>query len=212
MSKNKRNSVSMKTTKQNRAVHELRLTSYIGRTDAWGTDLGARVFAKINVDLMKLSDGTLVFIDFAGLERSDVSFQREAVVETVRKHRPKLLFVAVNVEDEDLLTNLDVALDRRGEVLLYCKNDGPARVLGRPLPQEHRKTLERVWQLGEATSALLLADQEAYGGGDERGNAASAKLSTMSSRLVALWKSGLLERVEGTAASGGREHRYFGFP
>jgi len=73
----------------------IRLVEYVGRTEAWGTDLGARVFARLNVDLMGLSEGTLVPIDFAGLERSDVSFQREAVVETIRKHRPRLLFVDV---------------------------------------------------------------------------------------------------------------------
>jgi hypothetical protein len=197
----------MKTVKRNRPSHELRLTSYIGRRDAWGTDLGSRVFAKINVDLMVLAEGTLVLIDYKGLERSDVSFQREAIVEIVRKHRPKLLFVAINVDDHDLRMNLDLALDRRGEVLL-CRHDELPRVLGRTLPEEHRRTLEQVWELGETTSAGLLGRT---GGLGAKGSGREAKLSTISSRLTALWKAGLLERVEGTAPSGGREHTYFAF-
>jgi len=178
----------------------IRLVEYVGRTEAWGTDLGARVFARLNVDLMGLSEGTLVPIDFAGLERSDVSFQREAVVETIRKHRPRLLFVANNLDDIDLRTNLDLALEKRGESLLLVSREGNLEVMGKRLAEEQLRTLEQVWTVREATSAQLVrADAE-------------AKLSTTASRLNALWKAGLIERVEGSSSSGGREHTYFAFP
>lgn len=193
-------SVSMNETKQNRATRMIRLVEYVGRTEAWGTDLGARVFARLNVDLMGLSEGTLVPIDFAGLERSDVSFQREAVVETIRKHRPRLLFVANNLDDIDLRTNLDLALEKRGESLLLVSREGNLEVMGKRLAEEQLRTLEQVWTVREATSAQLVrADAE-------------AKLSTTASRLNALWKAGLIERVEGSSSSGGREHTYFAFP
>jgi hypothetical protein len=100
-------------------------------------------------------------------------------------------------------------LDRRGEVLL-CRQSELPRVLGRPLPEEHRRTLEHVWEVGETTSASLLARKNGLSmKASEVGR--EGKLSTISSRLTALWKAGLLERVEGTAPSGGREHRYFAF-
>lgn len=190
----------MKATKQSRPVRPTRLVEYVGRPEAWGTDLGARVFAQLNIDLMGLSEGTLVPIDFAGLERSDVSFQREAVVETIRKHRPRLLFVAIGLDDADLRTNLDLALDKRGESLLLRTSEGHRELIGRRLAEEQRNTLEQVWKAGEVTSAQLVKDNP------------EQKLSTAASRLMSLWKAGLLERVEGTAASGGREHRYFAFP
>ena len=172
----------MNAMKQKRPTLVIRLVDYIGRSEAWGTDLGARVFAKLNVDLMGLSEGTFVPIDFSGLERSDVSFQREAVVETIRKHRPRLLFFAVNLEDADLRTNLELALEKRGEVLLLVRNDA-VTVIGKRLPAQQRRTLEQVRGSGEATSAQLVRDQP------------DAKVSTTSSRLMALWRAGLLERV-----------------
>jgi len=192
-----RQSVSMKTIKQNRDTLLLRLVKYIGRSEAWGTDLGARVFSQLNTELISRSEGTLVLIDYDGLERSDVSFQREAVVETLRKHRPRLLFVAVNLEDPDLLTNLELALEKRGEFLLVRRGNGEVRVIGKRLPEEQKRTLETVWKAGEATSAQLVK------------TAPRGKLSTAASRLMALWRAGLVERVEGTAPSGGREHRYY---
>lgn len=188
--------------KQKKAKFEVNLTSLLdGRTEAWGTDLGARVFGTLNLKLMGLGEGTLVPVDYSGLERTDVSFQREAVVETFRKHRPRLLFVVVNLVDQDVRTNLEHALDRRGDCVTALEPDGRRKVLGKKLSEEQQATLERMWKLGEATSALFVREA-AETGKDE-------KLSTASSRLTALWKAGLLERVEGSAATGGREHRYY---
>lgn len=192
----------METMKQIKPEFKVNLTSLLdGRSEAWGTDLGARVFGTLNLRLMGLGEGTLVPVDYAGLERTDVSFQREAVVETVRKHRPRLLFVVVNLVDQDVRTNLEHALDRRGDSVIALEPDGGRKVLGKKLSEEQQATLERVWELGEATSALFVREA-AETGRDE-------KLSTASSRLTALWKAGLLERVEGSAATGGREHRYY---
>lgn len=198
----------MKRPKQNWGEHRLNLVDHIGRADAWGTDLGARVFSKINTALTSLDDSVIVRIDYGGLERSDVSFQREAVVETLRKHRPKLLFVAEGLSDDDLRLNLEMALSRRGEAVLSRGSEG-VDVLGKPLPPEHRLTLERVWQLGEVTSSALLEDAKRFAGSSRKGSVPN--LSTMSSRLIALWKAGLLARVEGSSPSGGREHRYYAF-
>lgn len=166
-----------------------------GGSDAWGTEFGASVFNQLNVRLLGVDDGTLVRLDYRGLDRSDVSFQREAVVETLRKHRPRLLFIATNLTDPDLRDNLSLALERRGEWLLVREpgRNAPS-LLGRRLADEQQATLEKVWKRGEVASSDL---------------ATTAKLSTASSRLALLWKAGLIERVEGTAASGGREHKYY---
>ena len=189
--------------KQIKEEYVVSLTGLLsGRTEAWGTDLGARVFGAMNLELMGLGEGTLIRLDYAGLERTDVSFQREAVVETLRKYRPRLLFVIVNLRDQDIQTNLEHALERRSESVLAREPAG-LRVLGKKPSEEQEATLRRVWELGEATSAMLVRDAA------ERGQGKEEKLSTASSRLTALWKAGLLERVEGTAVSGGREHRYY---
>ena len=191
----------METMKQKRPEYPVRLVDCIGRKEAWGTRLGAEVFALVNLKLMGFSEGTLILLDFGGLERSDVSFQREAVVETVRKHRPQLLFVVMNIRDEDLRANLEMALEKRGESLLErCRGEEPQpkwRVLGKKLSDDQHRTLKLVGQKGEMTSSMLAQ------------HGIDGKLSTAASRLAGLWKAGLLARVEGTAVSGGREHRYY---
>ena len=184
---------SMKTVNRERQEFPVLLFDRVG-PDAWGTEFGAKVFGEINLDLIGLGEGTLVCLDYAGLERVDVSFQREAIVETLRKHRPRLLFVAVNLSDPDILENLSLALDRRGECLLIRMGDHVV-VLGKKLAAEQMATLKRVWKDGEVTSSDFESD--------------AVKLSTASSRLSALWKAGLIERLEGASSTGGREHRYF---
>jgi len=178
---------------QNRLEYPMSLREQAGGPDAWGTEFGATVFAQMNLRLLTLGEGTVVPIDYAGLERSDVSFQREAVVETLRKHRPRLLFIAVNLMNADMRENLQLALERRAEWLLV-REGLQTSVLGKKLASEQLATLEKVWKAGELTSSELEAD--------------NVKLSTASSRLAWLWKAGLVERIEGTSPTGGREHHY----
>lgn len=183
----------MQTVKRNRREHAIVLRDEVAGNQAWGTEFGAAIFGRMNSQLMSLSEGILVPIDYRQLERSDVSFQREAVVETLRKHRPRLLFVAVNLTDPDMRENLSLALERRGDWLLVRDDQVRPTVLGKRLTTEQQATMERVWAAGELMSSGL----------------ADVNLSTASSRLSWLWKAGLVERVEGTSPSGGREHRYY---
>ena len=173
----------------------LTLVQLVGGPEAWGTELGAQVFAKINNQLVGLNEGTFVKIDYAGLERSDVSFQREAVVETLRKHRPRVVFLAVNLDHPDLRLNLHLALEKRGESVLVESNNSVS-VVGRRLTPEQQQILDAVRAGGELTSARLTEPPF------------SLKPSNASNQLTALWRAGLLRRIEGAAATGGREYRY----
>jgi hypothetical protein len=183
----------MKPIERIRAIVPLSMRDIVG-SQAWGTDFGAQVFSQLNSLLIGQPEGTLVPIDYGGLERTDVSFQREAIVESLRKHRPRLLFVADHLSDPDVLENLSLALERRGESLVVRTASG-TRVVGRRLSPVLSTTLERARKSGVLTSSDLVTQR--------------MRLSTASSRLTFLWKAGLLERVEGTAPTGGREHRYY---
>ena len=150
---------------------------------------------ELNHQLVGLNEGAFVKIDYAGLERSDVSFQREAVVETLRKHRPHLVFLAVNLDHQDLRLNLVLALEKRGESVLVESNNSVS-VVGRRLTPEQQKILDAVRAQPELTSAQLI------------GPPFSLKAANASNQLTALWRAGLLRRIEGAAATGGREYRY----
>jgi hypothetical protein len=188
----------MNSMNRGRTEFLVRLFDLIGSSDAWGTEFGAKIFAQINSLLLPLNEGTLIVIDYAGIHRSDASFQREAIIETLRKHRPRLLFVASHLYDPDLRANLELALQKRGDVLLLRERDGQRTILGKRLPLEHQGTLAVVDQArGEFTSGRLTLKPYNLGP------------STASARLTALWKTGLVERVEGAAPGGGKEYRYF---
>jgi hypothetical protein len=165
--------------------------------EAWGAERGAEAYGRINIRLRSLSEGTLIVLDYSGLDRSDVSFQREAVVETIRKHRPRLLFVAANLMDADLRANVDHALERQGESLLVREANGAHEVIGKPLTKEHGATLQAVSGHGEFTSGMLTS--KPFG----------LESSTASARLTMLWRAGLIGRIQGAAPSGGREYKYF---
>lgn len=172
------------------------LAEHVDRGEAWGTEQGAHVFAAINKALIDLNDGTLVELDYSGLRRSDVSFQREAVVETLRKHRPRLLFVVVNLVDPDLRLNLQVALEKLDTSLVAVEPTRKISIIGRKLTPEQEAVLEFVSMARGVTSARLTKAPF------------SLRPSTASNQLTALWRAGLVRRVEGAAASGGREYRY----
>src|SRR2546427_9765456 len=121
----------MHATNEIRPQFPLVLRTLVGSPEAWGTELGAKVFAQVNLQLINVGQGGLVWIDYRGLERSDASFQREAVVETVRKHRPRLLFGAINLLDPDIRANLEIALERRTESLVLLEEGGSPRVVGK---------------------------------------------------------------------------------
>ena len=176
----------------------IKLMELIHNSDAWGTEFGAKIFAELNRFLLPLNEGTLVILDYSGIRRSDASFQREAIIETLRKHRPRLLFVATHIDDPDLRANLELALQKRGDVLLVREKDGQRTTLGKRLPIEHQGTLAVVDQTkGEFTSGRLTVKPYNLGP------------STASARLTVLWKTGLVERVEGAASGGGKEYRYY---
>jgi hypothetical protein len=186
----------MKDLNQRRQEYALRLKD-VADVEAWGSARGALAFAKINSQLLNLPDHTLVILDFVGIARADVSFLREAVIETLRKFRPRLLFVANGLKDSDLRMNLESALTLQDESLLLRRAHTHPQVLGRQLPKEHELTLHTLQGYPEFTSGMLTAEPF------------KLESSTASARLTTLWKAGLVDRVHGTAVSGGKEYKYF---
>lgn len=186
----------MKHLNEQRQEYGLRLREAAG-TEAWGTARGAQAFGKINSQLLRLPERTLVALDFTGIARADVSFLREAVVEIIRKYRPRLLFIAVSLTDADLQANLESALALRGESLLLRRAKADPLVLGKKLLKEHEVTLQTLQRHDEFTSGMLTAKPF------------DLESSTASARLTALWKAGLVDRAAGAAPSGGKEYKYF---
>lgn len=173
-----------------------RLQVTAGGGDLWGTEEGIRAFQRFDRLALTFPQGTVVALDCTAVVRSDVSFMRKAIVELLRRHRPRLGFIAVGVADSDVRSNLEAALVARGErLLIRCEQD-TTEALGKPLPAEYQQTLRYADDAGEMTSAVLTQPPFNLGA------------STASARLATLWKAGLLMRHSAVAISGGKEYRY----
>jgi hypothetical protein len=163
--------------------------------DAWGTDFGVSVAAKINRALGGLSEGTLVAFDYGEIKRADASFQREAIVEPMRRHRPRLLFVVEGVADPDIRANLILALQQRGEVVLIRGKAGRSEAIG-TITRPRLDTLAAVAGADEVTSRWLVDRLKLTG-------------PNATNRLNDLADAGLIERVGGSATGGGRQYKYY---
>jgi hypothetical protein len=163
----------------------------------WGTANGVAAYTRLMPQLNRLPDLTLVRLDFSKVEITDVSFQREAVVELLQRFRPRLLFAVSGVPNPDVRANLELALYHRGATLLLCDSQGGWDIVGKPLAAEMVETLRLIHSSGELTSAKLTVPPFRL------------ESSTASARLTNLWKAGLVARMQGVAPSGGKEYRYF---
>lgn len=177
-------------------IKEIRLP-IPSRQEAWGTAEGARTLSELNARVSQVEDGVCVTLDLSCVARADVSFFREAVVELLRRQRPRLSFIAEGVEDADIVANLEAALAASDERLLLRRHQDVPSILGKALPLEYFETLRFVHEMKEFTSSILTKPPFELG------------QSTASARLASLWKAGLLGRRQGVAISGGREYRYF---
>ncbi len=179
-----------------RSTHRISLRELTGFDDAWGTDLGAKISADLNRMLVTQSAGTLAVFDFSGIKRSDASFQREAIVETMRRHRPRLLFLIEGITNPDLRSNLVLALERRGDAVFVRNDDGRLEAIG-SVSETQRRTLQAIGDLDEVTSRELLTKLPAL------------TPPNATNRLNDLAAAGLLERADGAAMGGGRQYRFF---
>lgn len=161
----------------------------------WGVDNGREVHRHLERAISALPS-CMVGIDLSGIRQADVSFSREAIVETLRRFRPSHQFVLMNPQNEVVVENLEAALDRRGETVLLRERGGTIRPIGRDLGLGLRPLLETVIRLGRATSRDILAHHSGM------------SIQNASNKLKELWQLGLLRREETSAQSGGREWLY----
>ena len=176
-------------------IKRIELRSVMSEEIGWGVDNGREVHRRLEAVISTLPS-CMVGIDLSGIRQTDVSFGREAIVETIRRFRPSHQFILVNPENEVVVENLEAALDRREETVLLRERGGTIRPIGRELGPGLRPVLETVIRLGRTTSRDVLAHHKGM------------SIQSASNKLKELWQCGLLRREEASAQSGGREWSY----
>lgn len=156
---------------------------------------GRVAFTKVDTVLRDRSEA-IVELDFSEVQRLDVSFARELIVNLLRKYGSARGFFATHLANESLRENIDAAMLKSGAALLVRSGKTSVQVLGMPLKEHLRATLDVVAKQGVTTSKAVAAEFKGLA------------LTACINRLKALVDAGLIMRTEGAADSGGKEFSY----
>lgn len=161
----------------------------------WGRNQGREVF-QLLLREVEVSPGKLVIeVSLDGVERTDISFASETVVEIAKRYRGNKGFYLSGVHDEDLLENWEAAATRKGQPLMVW--DGArGRAIGIKPSQGAAATFEYAIARASVTAS-------------EVSNALDFQITNASNKLKQLWEQGFLLRQQEVAESGGVEFRYY---
>jgi hypothetical protein len=174
---------------------DIRLVEYMGRPDGWGRVLGQRVQEALRSQIESKPDEVMIRISLDGVERTDISFPREAVIELARNYRGQRGFCLTDAVDQDLLDNWDAAATKLKQPL-FVWNDGVCfRQLGPEPSVGLREMLDYVNHVPVARTS-------------EAATALHLKVPNASNKLKQLWLEGYILRREQSANSGGVEYEY----
>lgn len=163
------------------------------RSEGWGRNQGREVYQRL-LRFVEDNPGTVVFrISMKGVQRMDISFASEAIVELARRFRRTKGFCLVDLTDTDLIENIDAACEKKKQPILLA--GAKSAVLGLSPTRGTREAFEFAMGRWQARAAEFAAVK-------------GISLPNSSMKFRQLWEQGFLLRAEGIADSGGVEYVY----
>jgi len=179
----------------NEGVRVLGLRQVMDRPEGWGRGQGREVYQRL-LRSVEENPGTLVFrVSMKGVERVDISFASETVVELARRYRGTKGFCLVDLTDPDLIENWDAAAAKKGQPLLVWHGKS-ARLIGAEPTQGCRDAFQFALQRPQARAAEFAESKK------------DISIANASMKFKQLWEQGFLLRQESTADTGGVEYVY----
>lgn len=173
----------------------LGLRDVMDRSDGWGRSQGREVYQRL-LRAVEDNPGVLVFkVSMKGVERVDISFASETVVELARRYRGTKGFCLIDLTDPDLIENVDAAAAKKGQPLLMWQGKS-ARLLGIEPSQGCREAFQFALQRSQARATEFAESKKGI------------TIANASMKFKQLWEQGFLLRQESTADSGGVEYVY----
>ncbi len=171
------------------------LRNHMEDGQGWGREQGRQVFRQL-LEQVEMAPACTVFqISMRGVERADISFASETLVELARRFRRVKGFCLVDLTDLDVKENCDAAATRKEQPLTVW-TQGKAEVLGAQPSQGTREVLEFALQRPRIRAAELVVERPGL------------SIANASMKFKQLWEQGFLLREESTADSGGIEYIY----
>lgn len=173
----------------------IRLRDLMETPYGWGRDQGREVFQRLLREVEANPGRPVIEVSLKDVERADISFASETVVEIARRYRGNKGFCLTHVANEDLLENWEAAASKKSQPLTVWEGE-KGRVIGVQPSQGSVGTFEYVLTKPGVTAS-------------EVANALDLQITNASTKLKQLWEQGFLLRRQETAESGGVEFRYF---
>jgi hypothetical protein len=177
------------------SIRVIALRDYMDDSQGWGREQGRQVFHRLLDTVEATSDCAVFRISMRGVDRADISFASETLVELARRFRGQKGFCLVDLTDLDVKENFDVAAARKAQPLIVWAS-GTAVVVGvQPRPGT-RDALEFALRRPQTRAAEFVAEKPGI------------TISNASMKFKQLWEQGFLLREETAADTGGVEYVY----
>jgi hypothetical protein len=179
----------------NEGVRVLTLREFMNRPEGWGRDQGREVYQRM-LRFVEDSAGTIIFkVSMKGVQRLDISFASETVVELARRYRGSKGFCLIDLTDRDLIENLDAAAEKKGQPILVWQGRS-ADVIG-PEPSEGaREAFQFAMSRPQSRATEFATGRKGM------------SIANASMKFKQLWEQGFLLRRESVADTGGVEFVY----
>ena len=180
----------------NENVANIELYNFMDSAEGWGRTKGRTVFNKL-IDYVEAHPGVMIFrVSLDGVNRVDISFASETIVELARRFRGNKGFCFINLNNPDMVENWEAAAERKAQPLIIWQAK-EARVIG---VQPRAGLLE----------AFSFAMKQPYSRAAEFATATPGMaITNASTKFKLLWEQGFLLRREDMAGSGGVEFVYY---
>jgi hypothetical protein len=178
----------------NERVRMLILRDFMDRPEGWGRNQGREVYPRL-LQFVEDSAGTLIFkVSMNSVQRLDISFASETVVELARRYRRTKGFCLIDLSDKDLIENLDAAANKKEQPILVWHGKS-ADLIGAKPSEGTREAFQFAMGRVHSRAAEFAAQK-------------GLSIANASMKFKQLWDSGFLLRRESVADSGGVEFVY----
>jgi hypothetical protein len=178
----------------NEVMRVLQLRNVMDKGEGWGRDQGREVYQRM-LRLVEDSPGILIFqVSMKGVNRLDISFSSETIVELARRFRTRKGFCLIDLTDQDLIENLNAAAEKKEQPMLVWRGRS-ADLIGAVPSEGTREAFSFAMGRPECRAA-------------EFAQSRNVSISNASMKFKQLWEQGFLLRREANAGSGGVEFVY----
>jgi hypothetical protein len=170
------------------------LRDYMDRPEGWGRNQGREVYQRL-LNFIEDNPGTVVFrISMKDVQRVDISFASETIIELARRFRRTKGFCLVDLTDQDLIENIDAAGEKKEQPMLVWRGKS-AKLIGMEPSEGTREAFQFAMGRPQLRAAEFAAQK-------------NLSIANASMKFKQLWEQGFLLRRESTADTGGVEFVY----